>query len=102
MLFIAAALFRKHKTTINPLKPDSASHLVTSGVFRISRNPMYLGMLLILIGITVRFNPIGGGLICLIFWGFITKFQIIPEEVAIQKLFPKEFSVYSNKTRRWL
>jgi protein-S-isoprenylcysteine O-methyltransferase Ste14 len=102
MLFFAAASFRKHKTTINPLKPDAASYLVTSGVFKISRNPMYLGMLLILMGIAVYFNPIGGCLICFIFWRFITNFQILPEEAAMQKLFTKEFSLYSNKTRRWL
>ena len=102
MLFLAAGLFRKHQTTVNPLKPDSASHLVTTGVFSLSRNPMYLGMLLILVALSIRFNPMGGILICTVFIGFITKFQIIPEEIAMQKLFSEKFNTYCKNTRRWI
>ena len=102
MLFLAAGLFRKHQTTVNPLKPETASHLVTSGVFSLSRNPMYLGMLLILVALSIRFNPMGGTLICAGFIGFITKFQIIPEEIAMQKLFSEKFNSYCRNTRRWI
>ena len=102
MLFLAAGLFRKHQTTVNPLKPETASHLVTSGVFSLSRNPMYLGMLLILIALSMKFNPMGGILICSLFIGFITKFQIIPEETAMEKLFNNDYKAYRTKTRRWI
>jgi len=102
ILFLAAGLFRKHQTTVNPLKPETTSHLVTSGVFSLSRNPMYLGMLFILVALSTRFNLIGGILICAVFIGFITKFQIIPEEAAMQKLFGINFNSYCKKTRRWI
>jgi protein-S-isoprenylcysteine O-methyltransferase Ste14 len=102
MLFLAAGLFREHQTTVNPLKPETASQLVTSGVFSLSRNPMYLGMLLILVALSIRFNPMGGILTCTVFIGFITKFQIIPEEIAMQKLFSEKFNSYCKNTRRWI
>ena len=102
LLFLAARLFRKHQTTVNPLKPEAASDLVTSGVFSLSRNPMYLGMLLILIALSMKFNPMGGILICSLFIGFITKFQIIPEETAMEKLFNNDYKAYRTKTRRWI
>ena len=102
ILFLAARLFRKHQTTVNPLKPEAASDLVTSGVFSLSRNPMYLGMLLILIALSMKFNPMGGILICSLFIGFITKFQIIPEETAMEKLFNNDYKAYRTKTRRWI
>ena len=67
ILFISAASFKKHQTTINPLKPEQASSLVISGVFSFSRNPMYLGMVLILISISIKFNLLGGLLITSMF-----------------------------------
>ena len=92
ILFISAASFKKHQTTINPLKPEQASSLVISGVFSFSRNPMYLGMVFILISVSIKFNLLGGLLITSMFALFITKFQIIPEEAAMHKLFPEEFA----------
>ena len=103
IVFISAVRsFRKQKTTVNPLKPKQASSLVTSGIFRFSRNPMYLGMLIILLSLSCKFNLIGGIIISLFFYIFITKFQIIPEEAAMNELFGNEFIDYSKKTRRWI
>lgn len=103
LVFISAVKsFRKHKTTVNPLEPRKASSLVTTGIFKFSRNPMYLGMLIILLSISFRFNLIGGIIISLFFYFFITKFQIIPEEVAMNELFGNEFVDYEKKTRRWI
>ncbi len=102
ILIVSAASFRKHQTTINPLKPEQASSLVISGVFSFSRNPMYLGMVFILISVSIKFNLFGGLLITSMFALFITKFQIIPEEAAMHKLFPKEFASYKENTRRWI
>jgi protein-S-isoprenylcysteine O-methyltransferase Ste14 len=98
----AVKSFRRQKTTVNPLEPRQASSLVTSGIFKFSRNPMYLGMLIILLSITFKFNLIGGLIASLFFYIFITKFQIIPEEVAMNELFGNEFIDYSEKTRRWI
>tara|TARA_B100001996_G_C18292314_1_gene451277 strand:+ start:26 stop:472 length:447 start_codon:yes stop_codon:yes gene_type:complete len=103
VVFISAVKsFRKQKTTVNPLEPRQASSLVTSGIFKLSRNPMYLGMLIILLAVSFKFNIIGGMLTSLFFYIFITKFQILPEEAAMNELFGNEFIVYSKKTRRWI
>ena len=103
IVFISAVRsFRKQKTTVNPLRPKQASSLVTSGIFRFSRNPMYLGMLIILLSISFKFNLLGGIIISLLFFIFITKFQIYPEEEAMNELFGDKFTQYSNTTRRWI
>ena len=103
LVFLSAVKsFRRQKTTVNPLEPRQASSLVTSGIFKFSRNPMYLGMLIILLSLSCKFNLIGGMIISLFFYIFITKFQIIPEEAAMNELFGNEFIDYSKKTRRWI
>ena len=103
VVFISAVKsFRRHKTTVNPLEPRQASSLVTSGIFKFSRNPMYLGMLIILLSISFKFNLIGGMVTSLFFYIYITKFQILPEEAAMNDLFGDEFIDYSKKTRRWI
>ena len=102
VLVSAVASFRKQKTTVNPLDIEKASSLVISGVFKYSRNPMYLGMVFILLSIALKFNLIGGIILTLLFALFITRFQIIPEEAVMEKLFKEEFDSYKKKTRRWL
>ena len=102
MLITAVLSFKKQSTTVSPLQPEKASYLVVSGIFKYSRNPMYLGMLLILISMAIKFNFVGGILIIFAFITFITKFQIIPEETALEKLFGKEFTRYKKKTKRWI
>ena len=101
-LITAVLSFRRQSTTVNPLQPEKASSLVVSGIFKYSRNPMYLGMLLILLSMTIKFNFIGGILMIFTFIAFITKFQIIPEETVLERLFGKEFIRYKKKTRRWI
>mgnify|MGYP001227213303 FL=1 len=102
ILFTAARSFKEHNTTINPIKIETASSLVVSGIFNYSRNPMYLGMALILLGLSLKFNLIGGLIFTTLFILFITNFQIKPEEKAMQKIFGEEFLSYKNKVRRWL
>ena len=92
----------KNQTTINPLNPYQASFLVNSGIFGFTRNPMYLGMLLILMSISFKFNILGGILICILFKIYITRFQIMPEEEAMEKIFGKDFVEYKKKVRRWI
>ena len=102
IILISFERFKKEKTTINPIKIEKASSLITNGIFKYSRNPMYLGMVLILISVGVKFNFYGGFIIVVFFVLFITYFQILPEEKAMLKLFDKDFINYKNKTRRWL
>ena len=102
ILITAVKSFKKHQTTINPLNPDQASTLVNSGIFSFTRNPMYLGMLFILLSISFKFNILGGIIICFLFKIYITRFQIVPEEEAMEKIFKKDFIEYKKKVRRWI
>ena len=102
-IFVAAvSSFKKQKTTVNPISIEKASSLVINGIFKYSRNPMYLGMSFILVGLAFKFNLIGGLLFTSIFMSFITIFQIKPEEVAMAKLFDQEWKDYIKNVRRWL
>ena len=94
--------FKNYQTTINPLNLSKTSTLVNTGIFKYTRNPMYLGMALLLLSITLKFNLYGGLIVIVLFISFITKFQIIPEEKAMEKLFGQEFKNYKKTTRRWL
>ena len=102
ILVSAVRLFRKDKTTVNPLSPEQATKLVTDGIFKYSRNPMYLGMAFILASIAVFFNLLGGIILIALFCAYITKFQIIPEERAMSDLFSDDFDKYIKETRRWV
>ena len=98
----AVSSFKRQKTTVNPISIEKASSLVVNGVFKYSRNPMYLGMLFILLGLTFKFNLIGGLLFTSLFMIFISIFQIKPEEAAMEKLFDQEWKDYIKNVRRWL
>jgi protein-S-isoprenylcysteine O-methyltransferase Ste14 len=102
ILISAVRLFRKDETTVNPLSPEQATKLVTAGIFKYSRNPMYLGMALVLGSIAIFFNLLGGIILITLFCLYITKFQIIPEERAMKDLFPDDFDKYTKVTRRWI
>ena len=102
ILISAVRSFKAEQTTINPININNASSLVISGVFKYSRNPMYLGMVFILLALSFRFNLVGGILFTSIFIMYITKFQIIPEEAAMKSIFGEDFNKYKNNTRRWI
>ena len=102
ILILAVSLFKKKNTTVNPIKIENASFLVTSGIFEYSRNPMYLGMVLILLGLALMFNLIGGTLFTLLFTIYITKFKIRPEEEVMERLFREDFLRYKQNVRMWL
>ncbi len=100
---IASALsFRRAGTTVNPLKPETAGKLVNTGMYRFTRNPMYLGMAIVLLA---WFTWLGNPLVIILpvfFVAFITRFQIIPEERALRKLFPDDCETFFSSTRRWI
>ncbi|GLQ31887.1 methyltransferase family protein [Litoribrevibacter albus] len=94
--------FRKKSTTVNPMKPDEASSLVTSGIFKYTRNPMYLGMTLVLIGGTFYFSELSTLIAGVFFVLYINQFQIKPEELIMQEKYGDSFKEYRAKVRRWL
>lgn len=97
-----AIAFHRARTTVNPLKPDQASALVTSGTYRVTRNPMYLGMLVVLVGWAAFLASLPALLCTALFVLYITRFQIVPEERVLQRLFGKDFIVYCQRVRRWI
>jgi protein-S-isoprenylcysteine O-methyltransferase Ste14 len=94
--------FRASRTTVNPLKPERATALVTGGVYRITRNPMYVGMVFLLLAWAVYLSallPFAG---IVVFIVYITRFQIQPEERVLTGIFGDEYSTYAARVRRWL
>jgi protein-S-isoprenylcysteine O-methyltransferase Ste14 len=102
LMAAAVASFVTANTTINPLKPSRASRLVTSGVFRLSRNPIYLGDLLALVAIAVWLGQAANIALLAGFVWYIDRFQIRPEERALSTLFGAEYAAYCARVRRWL
>lgn len=94
--------FRRARTTINPLKPSATSALVQSGVYRITRNPMYLGMACLLGGWTAYLWSPWALLGPVLFIAYITRFQITPEERTMAAKFGDEFEAYRRRVRRWI
>jgi protein-S-isoprenylcysteine O-methyltransferase Ste14 len=93
--------FRRHRTTVNPLRPERASALVTCGVYRITRNPMYVGLALLLTAWAVHLSALwafGGPVM---FVAYINRFQIAPEERVLEAKF-SEYRAYATRVRRWL
>jgi protein-S-isoprenylcysteine O-methyltransferase Ste14 len=95
-------VFRRAHTTVHPMHPEKASALVTSGVYRLSRNPMYLGIVLALIGWCVYLANVWTLIGPLVFVVYISKFQIEPEERALSALFGLTYARYRAAVRRWL
>ena len=102
VLLIAISAFIKFKTTINPLKPEQASSLVMTGIFKFSRNPMYLGMLLLILSLWIKTGAILGFILVPGFMAYMNYFQILPEERAMKALFSEKYDAYCQQVRRWL
>lgn len=99
---LGAVSFRKVKTTVNPMAPEKSSALVSTGIYQYSRNPMYLGMALLLLAWAIYLAFSWSFLGVFVFMLYITRFQIIPEERAMEKRFGQEYLAYKAKVRRWL
>ena len=102
IILSAIILFKKYQTTMSPLNPSNATKLITNGIYKFSRNPMYLGLLLVLLGISIILNLTGGFFFILLFISYMNLFQIIPEENAMVDLFKDEFLEYKINVRRWI
>jgi len=94
--------FRRAKTTVNPMKPDSTTSLVDSGIYRYTRNPMYLGFFLILLGWAVFLSNVLALVVLPTFVVWMSRFQISPEERVLASLFAKDYVEYRGRVRRWL
>lgn len=103
-VFSAAGIttFRRAKTTLNPMKPETASTLVTGGIYRVTRNPMYVGLLFVLVGWAAFLcapwtlaGPVA-------FVAYMTRFQIAPEERVLMSAFGEVYVSYKARVRRWL
>jgi len=94
--------FRRAQTTVNPYRPHATSTLVTTGVYRFTRNPMYLGLMLALAGWGIYLANVWSLLLGFAFIPFMNRFQIQPEERALEQTWGEEFRIYCRKVRRWL
>jgi len=94
--------FHRARTTTNPLRPGNASALVAGGIYRLTRNPMYLGLAVALLGWGIFLSNPASLAVLFPFVAYMNRFQIVPEEKALDSLFGKEFAEYRSKVRRWL
>jgi protein-S-isoprenylcysteine O-methyltransferase Ste14 len=94
--------FRRARTTVNPLHPERTSSIVTTGIYRLTRNPMYVGIVLVLLGCFLAFGVVSAGVGPAAFIWYINRFQIEPEERVLQARFGREYTEYRSRVRRWL
>ncbi|WP_068546125.1 methyltransferase family protein [Thalassotalea crassostreae] len=102
IVVFAIISFRIAKTTVDPMSPDKASKLVDSGIFRISRNPMYLGFVLMIFAGAVYKQTLFAYLLVIVFVRYLHYFQILPEERMLTKVFGQDYTEYCKRVRRWL
>ena len=102
IIILSINKFRKIKTTISPLKLNKTSSLINSGIYRYTRNPMYLGLLLMLFSTALFLKNFISFLIIPLFILFITRNQILPEEESLDNIFLEEYKNYKKKVRRWI
>ncbi len=93
--------FRRAKTSVHSIRIDRASTLVTDGIYTASRNPMYLGLAILLFGLAIYLSNGFAFLGPVLFAAFITRFQIMPEERQMSEMFGKDYVDYRARVRRW-
>ena len=94
--------FYKARTTINPLEPSEATHFVSEGIYKLSRNPMYVGLACCLVSWAIWLSYLLPWLGVVLFIAYMTRFQIIPEERVLRQKIGDEYQNYCLKVRRWL
>ena len=98
---VSVATFIRAKTTVNPLRGDRASRLVVSGLYRVTRNPMYLGLVTLLAGWALLLGSFSPWLMLMAFERLMVTLQIRPEEYALAARFPTEYAQYTRRVNRW-
>jgi protein-S-isoprenylcysteine O-methyltransferase Ste14 len=99
---VSIVAFRRERTTVTPLAPEKASSLVVTGLYRFTRNPMYLGLLLVIGGIALLLGSFVNGAVIVAFVAYITAFQIKPEEDRLTEVFGARYLAYMQEVRRWI
>jgi protein-S-isoprenylcysteine O-methyltransferase Ste14 len=100
--FAGVVAFRANRTTVNPLHPGAASSIVSSGIYRFTRNPMYLGFFLALAGWALSLSNLGAVLLLPAFLVYLTQFQTQTEERTLLAKFGPVYAQYTERVRRWL
>jgi protein-S-isoprenylcysteine O-methyltransferase Ste14 len=95
------AEFRRLSTTVNPIRPGEASSIVTGGIYRFTRNPMYVGLACFVLAWGLYLQNFAALLCIIIFVAYMTQFQIKPEERALQEKFGDEYTSFKSRVRRW-
>lgn len=93
--------FRQQRTTVNPHRPQNASSLVDGGIFAYTRNPMYLGLVVGVIGAAFIVRDASGFVFAVLTMAYLQRFQIVPEERFMQDIFGDDFTRYCLRTNRW-
>jgi protein-S-isoprenylcysteine O-methyltransferase Ste14 len=99
---MAFTQFRRAHTTVDPRKPETATALVTSGVYKWTRNPMYLGLFILLLGWAIKLGTFGPLIVALLFLPLIYKVQIRVEEHALREQFGADYDRYCEQVGRWI
>lgn len=100
--FSGIKIIRSYQTTMNPKNPENSTTLVTTGIFKYTRNPMYFGLFLNLLGLAIYFGNPFSLLGPLFFLSYLTQFQIKPEEERLLQKFGEAYRQYKKQTRRWI
>lgn len=99
---LCVAAFFRAKTTVSPLKPERTQKLVVEGFYRFSRNPMYLGMLIILVGAFISLGEGVNFVFVALFVLLLNELQIKPEERVLEEKFGNDYRIYKKRVRRWI
>ncbi len=102
IILISGLRFFKSNTTVDPRYPDKTNTLVVEGLYRYSRNPMYVGMAMVLLGVVMYWAALSGLAALFLFIYLINTLQITPEELALARKFGSEYEGYCAKVRRWV
>lgn len=102
IMLLGVHAFRRARTTVDPRSPEQTSRIVDGGIYRYTRNPMYLGMLIVLLAWVALLANLGAAVVPALFAAYITRWQIAPEERALREKFGAEYEGYRRSVRRWI
>jgi protein-S-isoprenylcysteine O-methyltransferase Ste14 len=99
LAILGAGMFRRADTPVRPFQKSTT--LLVHGLFRYSRNPMYLGLLLILLGTAILLGSLSPFLVILVFFVIIQEGYVKHEERFLEELFGEAYRSYKRRVRRW-
>lgn len=102
LIVAARVAFARANTTFSPMVPERSRELVTTGIYRLTRNPMYLGTLLALLALAALLSNAAAGVVAMGYVAYISRYQIQPEERVLHQQFGSRYDSYRRTVRRWL